>query len=131
MRPPVVLYVYSSVSPSGSVAVVVKPTDVVAVVGHVAEVVSGGHGIVIVEVDAANELITGGWFGNTAGSRLLRCPAQNWNPKPLGSSDGTKPFGNPLLVAARVVPGTITMPRPGTLTPVICWTLVLKFTALK
>ena len=51
---------------------VVRPTEVVGVVGQVSETIPGGQGTVIDEVDAANELITGAWFGNTSGSRALR-----------------------------------------------------------
>ena len=47
----------------------------------------------------------------------LRWPAQNWKMKPLGSSERGKLIGNPLRVAGNVVPGTMTMPRPGTNTP--------------
>jgi len=50
---------------------------VLAVVGQVGEVVSGGHGKVIVATDGANELITGGWFGRIAGSRAFRWPNQS------------------------------------------------------
>ena len=59
-------------SPSGSVAVVVSPSVVLAVVGQVLERVPGGHGMVMVDAEAVNELITGGRFGRIEGSRLLR-----------------------------------------------------------
>src|ERR1700680_4411227 len=83
------------------------------------------HESVIAGVEAENELITGGWFGRIDGSRDLRCPAKNWKPKPFESLEGMKPSGKPLDVAANEVPGTITIPRPGTFTPVIWATDVL------
>jgi len=73
----VTVYEYSSVSPSGSLAVVASPTVVFAVAGQLPELecVPGAHGIVIDAADAANAAV-GGWFGNIAGSRLLRRPKQ-------------------------------------------------------
>src|SRR5207237_5141709 len=65
--------------------------------------------MVIVDADAANELITGGWFGRIDGSRLLRWPAKNWKPNPYGSLEGSNPNGKPADVAARVVPRTLTI----------------------
>src|SRR5205823_7630140 len=54
-------------------------------------------------------------LGRMDGSRLLRCPTHNCAPKPYGSLDGIKP--GMLLPVLTVVPGTITIPRVGTKTP--------------
>jgi hypothetical protein len=53
---------------------VVNETLDVTVVGQAPDddLKFGPHGSVIVLADAANELITGGWFGRMAGSRALR-----------------------------------------------------------
>jgi hypothetical protein len=61
------------VSPSGSLAVVVKLTDEVAAAGQLPDLEwnPGRHGKVIVVTDAANVAV-GAWFGRIAGSRLLR-----------------------------------------------------------
>src|SRR5713226_9939382 len=57
-RPPVTVYVYSRVSPSGSVALAVRPTDV-GLAGQALELerVPSAHGRVIDGVEAVNELI--------------------------------------------------------------------------
>ena len=91
----------------------VSETDMLGAVGQLGELVPGGHGKIIDAVEAANEEITGGRFGNTASSRRLRRPAKAWMMNPFGSSEKRKPFGNPdtlLVIVARpgitIVTGT-------------------------
>src|SRR5947209_7736250 len=56
------------------------------------------------------------------GNRSFLRPAQTWKPNPCGSLENWKPAGTPPVVPFTVVPGTITTPRPGTLTPESCVT---------
>src|SRR5712691_8878301 len=56
-RPPETVYEYSRVSPSGSVALAVKPTDIFGEAGQPFELewYPSAHGRVIIAVEAANE----------------------------------------------------------------------------
>ena len=75
---------------SGSLAVAVRSTDRVALAVQVGELVPGGHGNVMVALEADTETV-GGWFGGGGGVLGLRWPAHSWKIKPFGSSEGSNP----------------------------------------
>lgn len=104
---------------STSVAAAVKSTVRDALAEQESELVPGGHGKVIVAIEAESETV-GATFGGGGSPLGFRCPAKTWKMNPFGSSDGLKIVGNPPVVTATEVEGTTTRPRPGTTTFVIC-----------